>query len=77
MTEKLVKKRSTGPRAGDKEPERPPREKRSSLLRRLLGGARRDKPADLPAPGQRSGEGTESLEQYLERERNTRPGPLE
>jgi hypothetical protein len=34
-------------------------------------------PDSLPPPGQRSGEGTESLEPYLNQYRNSRPGPLE
>jgi hypothetical protein len=41
----------------------------------LIGGLKRDKP--LPPAGRRSGEGLDSLEPFLEQERNTKPGPLE
>lgn len=51
------------------------KEKRSTLLRRLLGGLKPDQA--LPPAGQRSGEGVDSLEPFLEQERNTKPGPLE
>ena len=50
----------------------------SGLFRSLLGSLRRREQArDLPPPGQRSGEGSESLGPYLEQERSTRPSPLE
>ena len=52
------------------------------LLQKLTRPAQRpagdERPPDsLLPPGQRSGEGTESLEPYLNQYRNSRPGPLE
>jgi len=56
-----------------------------ALFLRLLEKLRRpappaagdEAPDSLPPPGQRSGQGTESLAPYLDNHRNTRPGPLE
>jgi hypothetical protein len=67
-----VKKRKVPPPRAD---EGKATEKRSTLLRRLLGGLKPGKA--LPPAGKRSGEGIDSLEPFLEQERNTRPGPLE
>ena len=51
----------------------------SSLMQRLLGRLRaRQRPrGPLAPPGERSGEGTESIAPYLQQTRSTRPGPLE
>jgi hypothetical protein len=50
----------------------------SSLVSRLLGSLqRRALASNLPPPGQRSGEGADSLGPYLEQGRSTRPSPLE
>jgi len=65
-----VKKRKSPPSGG-----KVPTGKRSGLLRRVLGGLKADDP--LPPAGKRSGEGVDSLEPFLEQERNTKPGPLE
>lgn len=49
------------------------------LLGALLRGLSRQRPAPGPLapPGQRSGNGTESLEPYLANQRDSRPAPLE
>ena len=67
----MLKKRSQPTPAAAQGPQ-----KRSTLLRSLLGRLKRQDPPLRP-PGQRSGEGASSLEPFLQKERDTKPGPLE
>ncbi|HYD75344.1 hypothetical protein [Ramlibacter sp.] len=57
-------------------PPKPPKGGASGLVSRLIDKLR-PAPARLAPPGQRSGEGTDSLGPYLRQARETRPAPLE
>ncbi|WBY01781.1 hypothetical protein PE066_20400 [Ramlibacter tataouinensis] len=60
-------------------PTSPPGGGASGLVRQLIGKLRARPRADrdLAPPGQRSGEGADSIGPYLRQSRNSRPAPLE
>lgn len=67
-------------RWGTDSPPAPPQGGRASrLMGQLMGKLRsRKRDADpLPPPGQRSGEGSDSIGPYLRQSRKSRPAPLE
>ncbi len=61
------------------EPPMPPKGGASGLVRRLIGklGSRSRATDGLAPPGERSGEGADSIGPYLRQSRKTRPAPLE
>lgn len=72
-----MKKKRWNPQ-GPVEPAAAPARAPSGLFGALLAALRRREQArELPPPGQRSGEGTDSLGPYLEQARSSRPAPLE
>lgn len=64
-------------RGGVELPPRPPKTGASGLVSQLIDRLRAGGRSRLQPPGQRSGEGTDSLGPYLRQARRTRPTPLE